>query len=135
MTYAGDLPPGDAFERLVSDPDAVLVDVRTPAEWQYVGVPDLSSIGKRVVGVSWPLPGQGTAQHFVEQLGDLEPGTPLLFICRSGHRSRSAAVAATAAGFAEAYNVAEGFEGDLDPTGHRGTVSGWKVAGLPWRQT
>ncbi|HSG80151.1 MAG TPA: rhodanese-like domain-containing protein [Acidimicrobiia bacterium] len=135
MSYAGDLPPGDAFERLATDPDAVLVDVRTAAEWQYVGVPDLSSIGKGVIGISWPLPGQGTAQDFVDQLTDLDPGAPLLFICRSGQRSRSAAVAATAAGFGEAYNVAEGFEGDLDPTGHRATVSGWKVAGLPWRQT
>ena len=135
MSYAGDLGPQAAFERLESDPNAILVDVRTPEEWQYVGVPDLGSIGKRVIGISWPMPGQGTPQDFADRLGELDADTPVLFICRSGQRSRSAAITAAAAGFGEAYNVSEGFEGDLDPSGHRGSLSGWKAAGLPWRQT
>ena len=80
----------------------------------------------------------GEPNHrFVEQLGEagLTPETPVLFLCRSGGRSAAAASVATAAGFGPAYNVAEGFEGDPDAHGHRGTVNGWKVAGLAWRQT
>jgi len=38
-------------------------------------------------------------------------------------------------GFTEAYNILEGFEGDKDENGHRGNVSGWKAAGLPWMQS
>jgi rhodanese-related sulfurtransferase len=137
MTYAGDISPSEAFERLQDEPDAVLIDVRSPAEWQFVGVPDLAGIGKQVMGITWPGPGQGSASTFAEQLNrsDLDPAAPIYFICRSGQRSQSAAVTATAAGFAQAYNVADGFEGHLDGAGHRATTSGWKVAGLPWRQT
>ncbi len=75
-------------------------------------------------------------QDFIAAVTAAAPdkAAPVLFLCRSGARSRSAAMAATAAGYAKAYNVAEGFEGDLDGEGHRGKLNGWKVAGLPWRQ-
>ena len=137
MSYAGDVSPRETFEAVSTDPDAILVDVRTPAEWQFVGVADLGAVGKQVVGVTWPGPGQGTPADFVERLeaAGLDPAVPTYFICRSGQRSRSAAIAATAAGWATAYNVAEGFEGGVDGAGHRATIGGWKVAGLPWRQT
>lgn len=135
--FAGNLPPRQAWDLLASDPDAVMVDVRTRAEWQWVGGADLSELGKRVVGIEW-VTSDGEPNHrFVEQLAEagLEPESPVLFLCRSGARSTAAAQVATAAGYQSAYNVAEGFEGDPDAHGHRGTVNGWKVEGLAWRQS
>lgn len=135
--YAGNLPPRRAWDLLASDPDAVLVDVRTRAEWQWVGGADLTGLGKRVVGIEW-VTSDGEPNHrFVEQLAEagVPAEAPVLFLCRSGHRSAAAAEVATAAGHRQAYNVTGGFEGDPDAEGHRGTVNGWKVAGLPWRQT
>jgi rhodanese-related sulfurtransferase len=136
MTYAGDIGPTEAWELLASDPDAVLVDVRSEAEWTFVGVPDLTDLGKRVVPVSWSQwPSGARNDRFVEQLSraGVTDGRPVLFICRSGVRSRAAALAASEAGVTPAYNVAEGFEGDLDEHGHRGSA-GWRARGLPWRQ-
>ena len=135
--YAGDLSPSQAWDLLASDPDAVLVDVRTSAEWQWVGGADLSELGRRTVGIEWTTSAGQPNERFVEQLGEagVEAETPVLFLCRSGGRSAAAASLATAAGYRTAYNVAEGFEGDPDDEGHRGTVNGWKVAGLAWRQS
>jgi rhodanese-related sulfurtransferase len=136
MTYAGDVSPTDAYAALRAESGAVLVDVRTDAEWSYVGLPDLTAIGKRVIPVEWQrFPDGLPNQRFVEQLreaGVIE-GVPVYFLCRSGARSAAAATAATAAGLGPAYNVSDGFEGPLDHEGHR-TVTGWKAAGLPWRQ-
>jgi rhodanese-related sulfurtransferase len=136
MTYAGDVNPSDSYAALQADSDAVLVDVRTSAEWSYVGLPDLSQIGKRVIPIEWQrFPDGALNQSFVEQLHEagVAEGAPIYFLCRSGVRSAAAARVATAAGFGPAYNVSDGFEGPLDPDGHR-TVAGWKAAGLPWRQ-
>lgn len=138
MSYAGDLTPAQTWELLSADPDAVLVDVRTRAEWTYVGVPDLEPLGRRVVLDEWvTFPGGLPNPTFVSELRDagLEPGDgrAVVFICRSGQRSRAAATAATAAGLGPAYNVLEGFEGDVDRAGHRGST-GWRAAGLPWFQ-
>ena len=136
QTYAGDVDPAESFAALTDAPDAVLVDVRTTAEWSYVGVPDLSQLGKRVIFIQWQHFEDGRRNEgFVEQLrlAGIAEGAPLYFLCRSGVRSAAAAATATAAGLGPAYNVSEGFEGPLDSEGHR-TMSGWKVAGLPWRQ-
>lgn len=136
MSYAGDVSSTDAFAVLQSDPDAVLVDVRSGAEWDFVGVPVLDALGKRVVAVEWSgYPGGVRNERFVEQVAaaGVHPGQTVFFLCRSGARSRSAAAAATAAGLGPAFNVADGFEGPLGPDGHR-DVAGWKAAGLPWRQ-
>jgi len=136
VSYAGDVPPQEAYAALESDPAAVLVDVRTSAEWSYVGLPDLTRLGKRVLPVEWQrFPDGSVNERFLDQLRDagVTEGAPIYFLCRSGVRSAAAAEAATRAGFGPAYNVAEGFEGPLDGQGHR-NVSGWKVAGLPWRQ-
>ena len=136
MDYAGDLTPREACELLDRDPRAVLVDVRSEPEWMFVGVPDVTGLGKRLVTVSWNLWPGGRNERFLDELGaaGVSGGDPVLFICRSGARSRSAAVAATQAGIGPSYNVAEGFEGDLDEEGHRGR-SGWRAHGLPWRQS
>jgi rhodanese-related sulfurtransferase len=136
MSYAGVVDPAEAYAALAADEDAVLVDVRTTAEWNYVGLPDLSGIDKRVICVEWQrFPDGAVNGDFVDQLQDvgLPDGAPIYFLCRSGVRSAAAAEAATAAGLGPAYNVTEGFEGPHDEHGHR-TVSGWKNAGLPWRQ-
>ena len=136
MNYAGDVDPADSYAALTAMPDAVLVDVRTTAEWSYVGVPDLSQIGKRVIPVEWQrFPDGKRNENFLEQLrhAGVDQGAPIYFICRSGVRSAAAAQAATEAGLGPAYNVSEGFEGPLDRDGHR-TLAGWKAAGLPWRQ-
>ncbi len=135
MSYAGDVTPRDAYESLTKDSSAVLVDVRTPAEWTYVGLPDLTGLGKQVVTASWhpQLTGQDLRQALAG--AGVETDSRLLFLCRSGQRSQSAATLATQAGYNHAYNVAEGFEGHLDTKGQRGNTSGWKFDGLPWRQS
>jgi rhodanese-related sulfurtransferase len=135
MTYAGDVSPTDAYVALQFD-DAVLVDVRTDAEWSYVGLPDLTPIGKQVIPVQWQrFPDGALNQAFVEELrgAGVGEGRPIYFLCRSGVRSAAAATAATAAGLGPAYNISDGFEGHLDHEGHR-LANGWKAAGLPWRQ-
>lgn len=135
--YAGDVTPGEAYAALESDPSAVLVDVRTAAEWSYVGTPDLSGLERKALLLEWQtFPTGAVNDRFVEELREaagVDAGTPLYFLCRSGVRSKAAAAAATAVGLGPAYNILEGFEGPHDDEGHR-TVSGWKVAGLPWRQ-
>lgn len=134
--YAGDVDPSDAYVELQADSEAVLVDVRTNAEWSYVGLPDLTQIGKRAIFLEWQRFPDGIVNaRFVEQLQEagVSEGVPIYFLCRSGLRSAAAAKAATAAGLGPAYNVADGFEGPIGPDGHR-TVSGWKAAGLPWTQ-
>jgi len=132
-----DVPPVQAWEALRADPHAQLVDVRTDAEWNFVGLPDLIAAGKQAVLIPWQLyPAMAVNAHFVAHLNEagLTPEHHLYFICRTGGRSLAAARAAQAAGFAHAYNVADGFEGPPDGAGHRGAVAGWKASGLPWRQ-
>ncbi|WP_296665441.1 rhodanese-like domain-containing protein [Demequina sp.] len=136
MSYAGDLTPHQAWELLESEPDAVLVDVRTEAEWRFVGVPDASSLGRQAALIEWvSYPTMTPNPDFLAQLQGtgVQPGQSIVFLCRSGQRSIGAAVAATGAGYGPAYNVLEGFEGATDENGHRGH-EGWKADGLPWHQ-
>ena len=131
------VPPGRVWEALQKDPKAQLVDVRTDAEWNFVGLPDLSAAGKQVVPIQWQIyPTMAHNAAFANQLKEagFTPEHHIYFICRSGQRSFAAAQAAQAAGFPHAYNVADGFEGAVDPHGHRGVAAGWKAEGLPWRQ-
>ncbi len=136
--YAGDVTPAAAWKILSEDKDAVLIDVRTRPEWNYVGLPDLEKLAKRPALIEWQVfPGMQPNPEFVAALSAALPDkeTPLLFICRSGARSAAAAKAMTAAGYSTCLNVADGFEGPLDGSAKRGTAGGWKAAGLPWRQT
>jgi rhodanese-related sulfurtransferase len=130
-----------AWEGLASSPRSQLVDVRTRAEWTYVGLPDLGSLGRRPVLVEWQtFPDQTVDPRFAERLaGELKAlgvqfDDDLFFICRSGSRSLAAAKAMAAAGYRKCHNVADGFEGPLDDDRHRGSAGGWKAAGLPWQQ-
>ena len=138
MSYAGDITPHQAWTLLNDHPDAVLVDVRTEAEWRFVGVPDLSGLGRHAVFLEWNTSAGTHNEQFAAQLRDQiapaeDPARPVIFLCRSGQRSIGAAQAATGIGITPAYNVLDGFEGQLDADGHRGGA-GWRATGLPWRQ-
>ena len=130
LPYEGALYPDEAYEILQSAPGAKLVDVRTRAELDWVGrIPD-------AVEIDWSIyPGMKHNPNFIAQLEQqVEKEALVLFICRSGIRSHSAAAAATLAGYGDCYNVLEGFEGDKDVNEHRNTRNGWRLAGLPWKQ-
>ncbi len=132
-----DIGPAEAFAALREDPLAQLVDVRTDAEWAYVGLPDLGAAGKQPVLIPWQVfPAMQVNTGFVDALrrAGFTPEHRIHFLCRSGVRSLAAAQAAQAEGFPHVFNVAGGFEGPVDAEGHRGTVAGWKAEGLPWRQ-
>ena len=134
---AGDITPKQTWEMMKQNLKAALLDVRTPAEWTYVGIPDLSSLARQPILVPWILfPTMEPNPDFVNQISGMEvdPEQDLLVLCRSGQRSKSAAIALTAAGFSACYNISYGFEGDKDQAGHRGTINGWKVDALPWTQ-
>ncbi|MBI2703390.1 MULTISPECIES: rhodanese-like domain-containing protein [Mycobacterium] len=138
MSYAGDITPLQAWKLLSDNPQAVLVDVRTDAEWRFVGVPDLTSLGREVVYVEWNKSNGQHNNNFLAELQDKIPSAgegerPVVFLCRSGNRSIGAAEVATEAGFTPSYNVLDGFEGQLDVHGHRGET-GWRAVGLPWKQ-
>ena len=131
----------ETWARLERDANSVLIDVRTAAEWNFVGVPDLSSIGKKPVLVEWSTfpdsrPNAAFVDRVTEALATIgaSKDSELLFICRSGSRSLSAARAMASAGYFRCRNVTDGFEGPLDPDRHRGRLEGWKAKGLPWAQ-
>lgn len=136
--YAGNVMPATAWKILTESKEAVLIDVRTRAEWNFVGLPELAPIGKQPTLLEWQVfPSMQPNEEFVSALGGAitDKSTPLLFLCRSGARSAAAARAMTAAGYSTCLNVAEGFEGPLDAHGKRGSAAGWKASGLPWRQS
>jgi rhodanese-related sulfurtransferase len=140
--YAGDLAPQQAWDLLAQDSAAILVDVRSQPEWSFVGLPDLSSLRKRPLLVAWqsynpavkpPMVPNADFAATVEG-ANIDRSAPIVFLCRSGVRSKAAAIAMTKRGFRRCYNLAGGFEGPHDDAQHRGRVSGWKAAGLPWTQ-
>jgi rhodanese-related sulfurtransferase len=137
LDYAGDVDVTEAWRRLSEDPEAVLIDVRTTAEWNFVGLPDLSPLEKQVLQSEWKsFPSMALNPDFLAEVeqADIDKNAAVLLLCRSGQRSRDAAIRLTAAGYKNCYNVAGGFEGDKNAAGHRGTVGGWQFAGLPWIQ-
>lgn len=128
--YEGVLLPQEAHRLLRLAPSARLIDVRTRAEWDFVGFVPGSTL------IEWQhYPAWALNQNFYAELTQqVDPESLVLFLCRSGHRSHLAAIAATRAGYPDCYNIAEGLEGDRDPvTGQRGK-NGWKATGLPWIQ-
>ena len=139
--YFGDVTVGECWSALSDTSDAVLVDVRTMAEWTYVGVPALEALGKSAILAEWQsFPSMQVAPDFAAALAkriEADGGskaTPVYFLCRSGVRSIASAQALTAAGFDHCCNVLDGFEGPPDEDGHRGRRAGWKAEGLPWMQ-
>ena len=137
LGYAGDVSPTEAWQKLATDPRAVLVDVRTQAEWSYVGLPDLGPLAKPVHRLSWQIfPEMQVNAGFLDgvKAAGIAPDQPILLLCRSGVRSAAAAKLLTEHGFRACYNIRDGFEGPGDAEKHRGRVAGWKVEGLPWIQ-
>lgn len=137
-----DVEVTEVWRRLELEPGAVLIDVRTQAEWTFVGLPDLTSLGKNLVTVEWQgFPGGQVNPSFAKQLDaelsktGVDRDAPLFFICRSGARSLRAAQVMATEGYRRCHNVAAGFEGSYDKSRHRGTLGGWKAAGLPWNQS
>ena len=129
LPYAGALTPKEASEVWQLAPGARLVDVRTRAEWDWVGrIPG-------AVEIEWnSYPGSQPNTDFLAQLKRQVDGESLvMFLCRSGVRSHKAASLASEAGYSECYNVLEGFEGDIDANRQRGKLGGWRHAGLPWQ--
>lgn len=137
--YAGDVTAAQAWEALTNEAAAVLVDVRTEVEWNLIGKPDLSAHDKEPVFLQWVKMG-GVNKNFLPELEaaleerGVAKDAPIYFMCQSGGRSKMAAMQCTEVGYTRCYNIADGFEGDLDEHRHRNSVSGWKVAGLPWYQ-
>lgn len=139
--YAGDVSPQESWSSLTSDAGAQLIDVRTVAEWNFVGVPDLSQAGREALFCEWQHFPSGPNPEFVQQVAEAlkqtsyRPGAALFFLCRSGGRSRAAAIAMSKAGYGPCFNISDGFEGGLDHERHRGSSGGWKASGLPWVQS
>ena len=131
LPYSGALTPAEAYEVWRGVPGAKLIDVRTRAEWDYVGrIPGAVELEL----LTYPANRPNAA--FVAGLESrADKAAPVLFICRSGGRSHNAAMLAAQSGYRASYNVLEGFEGDRDAQGHRNTSGGWRVAGLPWTQS
>lgn len=132
LPYAGALTPQETMALLQADPSAKVIDVRTAAERDWIGriaIPETQH-----AAVQWNVyPGGTPNPAFLDQLAQVaELDQPLLFLCRSGVRSRHAATLATEHGYTRCFDILEGFEGDKDDAGHRKTVGGWCVAGLPW---
>lgn len=140
-SHAGDVSPRDAWQTLLDNPEAQLIDVRTRPEWTFVGTPDMSRSGREPILLEWQIyPSMGIDGGFAEKLeAELDRrgsprDAPLYFLCRSGARSASAAALMTARGWSAAFNIEDGFEGPPDEHGHRGRSGGWKADSLPWHQ-
>lgn len=141
MDYGGDLTVRQCWDLLGESDDTFLIDVRTSAEWAYVGLPKLASGMRDLILQEWQLfPQMSVDQQFSDKLqavlmtAGADANSTLCFLCRSGVRSLAAAVEMTATGYRNTFNVTGGFEGDLDEYGHRGARNGWKAEGLPWHQ-
>ncbi len=130
LPYAGALTPQEAHTLMQHNAKALLVDVRTRAEWDWVG-----RVPHAVEVEIMQYPGNRPNPAFIEDLAKQVPKDAIvMFLCRSGARSHNAAGLATQAGFTNCYNVLEGFEGDRNAEGHRNQVSGWRATSLPWVQ-
>jgi len=131
LPYEGALMPDEAYEIVQTAPGSKLVDVRSRAELDFVGrIPGAVEIEFMT------YPGMKINPNFMvamEQQVDKEG--LLMFICRNGARSHSAAQLATQAGYLDCYNVLAGFEGDANADKHRNVLNGWRVLGLPWEQS
>ena len=127
----------ECFDKLSKIPKSFLIDVRTKPEWDFIGLPNLSSINKNVTLISWQTYPRMTINSLFEQeviKSNIEKCDKLFFICRSGSRSFKAANFLFSSGYHSCYNVEDGFEGDKNITGQRSTINGWKFNNLPWKQ-
>ena len=127
----------ECFEKLSIEVNSQLIDVRTKPEWVYVGVPDLSSINKNVIFISWQVyPEMEINKFFENQIlqSNIKKDSNLYFMCRSGNRSYSAAEFLVSRGFSNCFNIIDGFEGKLNHECQRTLIDGWQFNNLPWKQ-
>jgi len=127
----------DSFQLLKEDKKSYLIDVRTQAEWDFVGVPDLSSINKKTIFISWKLyPDMKINHNFGNEIihSIINKNDPIFFLCRSGNRSFKAAEYSITLGYTQCINISDGFEGNKDSYNHRATSNGWKFNQLSWTQ-
>lgn len=137
LPYNANITATNAYHFISAHP-CVLIDVRTDAEWNYVGIPDLEATQASFIPLSWVLyPDYAKNQQFETQLKAVieQKDMPIFFLCKLGGRSSLAAQSAQTLGYDYCYNIAAGFEGDLNSHAQRGTVNGWKAEGLPWKQS
>lgn len=135
--YTSDIPPSKAWSLLQEKSDAYLIDVRTIAEWKFVGIPNLDSLNKDLITIEWrTFPNMEINPNFANDLEKLvsDKNATLIFLCRTGGRSAESATRMHQIGYKNCYNVETGFEGALDTNSHRGLTDGWKASNLPWRQ-
>jgi len=137
LGYKGDVSPRQAWDMLSREKNAYLVDCRTDAEWRFVGIPDTRPLNKKTLFIPWQLyPHMQHNDAFIKDIKEygVKEDDTILFLCRSGGRSRMAAIALHAQGFHNCYNVKDGFEGDANDDGQRSLLNGWKYDKLPWVQ-
>ena len=137
MSYKRNLLPKMAVERLQNNPQALFVDVRSKAEYKYVGYPENSILIPWIDDPDWEPNPEAFSDLVMQELYDRENllNTEIILICRSGFRSNEALKCLENKGFTQVSHVASGFEGDLDENDHRGNLNGWRHDGMPWSQS
>ena len=137
MSYKRNLLPKMAIERLQNNPQALFVDVRSKAEYKYVGYPENSILIPWIDDPDWEPNPEAFSDLVMKELDGRENllNTEIILICRSGFRSNEALKCLENKGFTQVSHVASGFEGDLDENDHRGNLNGWRHDGMPWSQS
>ena len=137
MSYKRNLLPKMAVERLQNNPQALFVDVRSKAEYKYVGYPENSILIPWIDDPDWEPNPEAFSDLVMQELDGREnlSDTEIILICRSGFRSNEALKCLENKGFTQVSHVASGFEGDLDENDHRGNLNGWRHDGMPWSQS
>ena len=137
MSYKRNLLPKMAIERLQNNPQALFVDVRSKAEFKYVGYPENSILIPWIDDPDWEPNPEAFSDAVMQELDGREnlSDTEIILICRSGFRSNEALKCLENKGFTQVSHVASGFEGDLDENDHRGNLNGWRHDGMPWSQS
>ena len=137
MSYKRNLLPKMAVERLQNNPQALFVDVRSKAEFKYVGYPENSILIPWIDDPDWEPNPEEFSDLVMQELDGRENllNTEIILICRSGFRSNEALKCLENKGFTQVSHVASGFEGDLDENDHRGNLNGWRHDGMPWSQS
>ena len=127
----------ECFNKLSQISNSYLIDVRTKPEWEFIGVPDLSSLNKKTILISWhEYPEMNINKNFETQVVamKIKKNDNIFLICRSGTRSLHAANHLLECGYQYCFNVSDGFEGYKNSLNQRSTINGWKCNNLPWKQ-
>lgn len=137
MSYKRNLLPKMAVEKLQNNPQALFVDVRSKAEYKYVGYPENSILIPWIDDPDWEPNPEAFSEAVMQELDGREnlSDTEIILICRSGFRSNEALKCLENKGFTQVSHVASGFEGDLDENDHRGNLNGWRHDDMPWSQS